>query len=70
MKGGFWQINAPSVGALLTLLILCADTGTGLVHLLDEVDLEKLRIGIRVEAVFNEERVGDIRDIKYFKPLA
>ena len=42
---------------------------TGLVHMLNEVDLEKLRIGIRVEAVFKEERVGDIRDISYFKPL-
>lgn len=42
---------------------------TGLVHMLSEVELEKLRIGMRVQAVFREERVGDIRDIRYFKPL-
>lgn len=41
----------------------------GLVHLLGEVDLEQLRIGMRLQAVFKEERVGSILDIKYFKPL-
>jgi len=28
-----------------------------------------LRIGMRVQAVFKEERAGSILDIKYFKPL-
>ena len=42
---------------------------TGLVHLLGEIDFEKLKIGMRVEAVFNEDRTGHPLDIKYFKPL-
>ena len=42
---------------------------TGLVHMLGEIDFENIRVGMRVQAVFNEERKGDIRDIKYFKPL-
>jgi uncharacterized OB-fold protein len=28
-----------------------------------------LSIGMRVEAVFKEERAGNMLDIKYFKPL-
>lgn len=42
---------------------------TGLVHLLGEVDLEALHLGVRVEAVFRELRVGNILDIKYFRPV-
>ena len=43
---------------------------TGFVHLLGEVDLDKLKVGMRVQAVFKEEREGNILDIKYFKPLS
>ena len=42
---------------------------TGLVHMLGEVDPEQLRVGMRVQAVFSDERVASIMDIKYFKPL-
>lgn len=42
---------------------------SGFVHLLGEVDFDQLRIGMRVQAVFKEERAGSILDIKYFKPL-
>jgi uncharacterized OB-fold protein len=42
---------------------------TGLVHMLSEVDFEKLVVGMRVKAVFKEERAGSILDIKYFAPL-
>lgn len=42
---------------------------TGLVHMIGEVELEELRIGMRVRAVFKEERMASILDIKYFKPL-
>jgi len=41
----------------------------GFVHMLGEVDLEQLRIGMRVQAVFKEKREASILDIKYFKPL-
>jgi len=42
---------------------------TGLVHMLGGVDPEQLRVGMRVQAVFSDERVASIMDIKYFKPL-
>jgi len=41
---------------------------TGFLHLLGEADTKGLRIGMRVEAVFGEERVGNILDIRYFRP--
>jgi uncharacterized OB-fold protein len=43
---------------------------TGIVHRLGEIDLKKIRIGMRLRAVFSEERKGDIRDIRYFKPVS
>jgi uncharacterized OB-fold protein len=42
---------------------------TGFVHMLGEVDPEQLRIGMRVQAVFKEEREASILDVRYFKPL-
>ncbi len=41
---------------------------TGLAHFLGEVDLDKIKIGMRLEPVFKEEREGSILDIDYFKP--
>ena len=42
---------------------------TGFVHMLGEIDPEQIRIGMRVQAVFKDEREASILDIKYFKPL-
>jgi uncharacterized protein len=42
---------------------------TGMAHLIDEVNLEDVHIGMRVKPVFAKERKGNILDIKYFKPL-
>ena len=42
---------------------------TGLVHMLGEADLQELKEGLRVKAVFKEERTASILDINYFKPL-
>jgi hypothetical protein len=42
---------------------------TGFVHMLGEVEPEYLRVGMRVKAVFKENREASILDIKYFKPL-
>jgi len=43
----------------------------GLVHKLGEINPEKVKIGMKVEAVFKskEKREGSINDIRYFKPL-
>jgi uncharacterized OB-fold protein len=42
---------------------------TGFVHMLGEVEPEQIRIGMRVQAVFKNEREASILDIRYFKPL-
>jgi hypothetical protein len=42
---------------------------TGLVHFIGDVDPKDLKIGMRVQAVFSEERIGSILDIRYFKPV-
>jgi uncharacterized OB-fold protein len=43
----------------------------GILHLLGEVAPEKVKIGMRVQAVWKpaKERTGAITDISYFKPL-
>lgn len=48
-----------------------ASAGTGILHLLGEVELDKIKIGMKVKAVWKkpEEREGSITDIMYFKPL-
>ncbi len=42
---------------------------TGMVHLVDEVEPDQVKVGMRMEAVFAEEREGNIFDIKYFRPV-
>jgi len=48
-----------------------ASPGMGIMHILGEVDPEKIKIGMKVKAVWKPEkdRTGSITDIKYFKPL-
>lgn len=43
---------------------------TGITHLIDEVEPDKVKVGMRVEAVLAEEREGNIMDIKHFRPIA
>jgi len=40
-------------------------------HLLEETNVEKLRVGMRVEALFKQkhERKGDLRDIRFFRTV-
>jgi uncharacterized OB-fold protein len=42
---------------------------TGLAHLVAEFEPRQLRCGMRVEAVFREDRQGNILDIHHFKPI-
>jgi uncharacterized OB-fold protein len=42
---------------------------TGMAHIIGEVTSKNLQIGMRVQAVFKDTRVGSILDIKYFKPI-
>lgn len=50
-------------------LIKLNGADTGFLHLLGEVEPRELHIGMRMEAVFREERVGNILDIAYFRPI-
>lgn len=43
---------------------------TGLVHFIGGVKPEKVKVGMRVEPVFEKERQGNILDIRHFRPIA
>jgi uncharacterized OB-fold protein len=64
-SNGVQPVDPPIIYGIIQL----DGASTGLVHMLSEVDFEKLVVGMRVRAVFREERVGSILDIKYFAPL-
>lgn len=49
-------------------LIRLDGADTALTHYLGEVDLDAIRIGMRVQMVLADERTGNIWDIRYFKP--
>lgn len=57
-------VKAPVIYGIVKL----DGASTGIVHILGEVDPERLEIGQRVKAVFKEKREGNILDIKYFRP--
>ena len=38
-------------------------------HIIGEAEPGKLKVGMRVKAVWREERSGILTDIKYFKPI-
>jgi uncharacterized protein len=63
------RISEPEIPAVIE--IDGASPLHGIMHKLGEVDPKKVRIGIRVKAVWlpPEERKGAITDIAYFKPL-
>ena len=51
-------------------LIKLDGADTALIHFLSDVDIDTLKNGMRVEAVFKEEgREGTINDIQHFKPV-
>lgn len=50
-------------------LILLDGADTAFVHIIAEAQEKDLHIGMRVEAVFNDEPKGNILDIKYFRPI-
>ena len=62
---GFCPMEPPFVLGIIQL----EGADTGFVHYIGEADPEDIETGIKVEAVFNEERTGSILDIKYFRPV-
>jgi uncharacterized OB-fold protein len=63
------RITEPEIPAVIE--IDGASPLHGIMHLLGEVDPEKVHIGMRVQAVWKpvEERQGAVTDIQYFKPI-
>ena len=47
-------------------LIKLDGADTGLMHYVDEIDIAKLKVQPRVEAVFADERKGYVTDIEHF----
>jgi uncharacterized OB-fold protein len=60
-------LDEPQVLALIEL----EGVHGGLVHKLGAVQLDEVEVGLEVEAVFKpeQERVGSILDIQYFRPV-
>lgn len=59
----------PKPAPVIFGLIKLDGADTALLHYLDEVTPETVRIGMRVRARFAEERSGTIRDITCFSPV-
>lgn len=62
----------PSEPPIIYGIIKLDGADTGFVHILGEVDPDELEPGLRVEAVLRdeEEREGNVLDIKYFRPVS
>lgn len=58
-------LDPPFAYAIITL----DGASTDFVHIIKENDPQKLKIGMRVEAVFKEKPRKRILDIEYFKPI-
>ncbi len=59
----------PSHSPLIYGIIKLDGADTGLLHLVSDVDTENLCSGMRVEAVFSQDRKGSPLDIRYFTPV-
>ena len=62
----FYPLKPPFILGIIQL----DGADTGLVHLIGEVNPEDVKLGMRVMAVFKDERIGSILDIHYFKPVS
>ena len=62
------KLKTPQIPAVIE--IDGAGKGMGIMHLLGEVDPTKVKIGMKVRAVWKpeSERTGSILDIRHFKP--
>jgi uncharacterized OB-fold protein len=63
------RLDKPLIPAVIDLD--GASPGMAIMHLLDDVDPDDVRIGLRVEAVWRpaDEREAAITDIRYFRPI-
>ena len=63
------NICQPEEVPLIYGIVQLDGADNGFVHMVGGVEVEQLRVGMRVQAVFKDERCGSILDIKHFKPL-
>ena len=61
--------NLPKKNPFAYGIIRLDGADTNLVHIIGGVDLDKIKPGMRVQAVFKDEREGNILDIDHFKPI-
>jgi len=66
-----WDASRIEKPELPAIILFDGADRAGIMHLLGEVDPKKIKIGIKVQAVWKpaKERTGSILDIKYFKPI-
>ncbi|MEW6440986.1 MAG: Zn-ribbon domain-containing OB-fold protein [bacterium] len=64
-ENGLQPARAPFAYGIIQL----DGASTGLLHLIGDVDLSSIRSGLRLTAVFKEERTGTILDIAHFRPV-
>lgn len=59
----------PAKEPVIYAIIQLDGADTGLTHIIGEADPVEVRIGMRVRAVFRDEREGNILDIRHFAPV-
>ncbi|MBW1677272.1 MAG: Zn-ribbon domain-containing OB-fold protein [Deltaproteobacteria bacterium] len=59
----------PKKAPVIFGLIKLDGADTALLHYLDEIDPDRIKIGMRLTASFANNRKGNILDIKYFRPV-
>lgn len=64
-EGGLKDLEKPEIIGL----IKHDGTDSCLVHRLDEVKPEDVKVGMRVQAVWSDEPEGNLGDVKYYKPI-
>jgi uncharacterized OB-fold protein len=63
------EVPRPLSAPFAIALIKLDGADTAMIHYLGEAPLEDIKCGMRVKAVWRDEREGSILDILYFKPL-
>ena len=59
----------PAVAPFYYGIIKLDGADTGLAHIVGDLKGQEPRVGMRLQAVFKEERKGNMLDIRYFKPV-
>ena len=62
-------VGEPAVQPYICAFIMLDGAGVHFPHLLGEVDPDDVEVGMRVKAIWAEDRKGTLRDIKYFRPI-